>query len=173
MESWLTLFVAVTAIAFVIQLLINLALFMQVRKLVANVDRTLDDLRVQIGPTLTRIQVLVDDVSPRITGIVMDASELTRLARSQAQKVDRVFSETIERLRMQLIHVDQILTGAMETVEDAGAQLRQTVLGPIAKATALIRGIQTGVEFFRTARRNGPPPDSRSETTQQDEGMFI
>jgi hypothetical protein len=172
MQVWLTLFVAVTAIAFVLQLAINLMLFLQVRRLVANVDRTLGDIRVQIGPTLTRIHVLVDDVSPRITGIILDASELTRMARSQAQKVDRVVTETIERLRMQLIHVDQILTGAMETIEDAGSQLRQTVLGPIAQATALIRGIQTGIEFFRTARRNGPR-DPQAETTQQDEGMFI
>ncbi len=172
MESWLVVFVAVTAIAFVIQLVINLMLFLQVRRLVANVDRTLGDIRVQIAPTLTRIQVLVDDVAPRISGIVVDASELTRLARSQAQKVDRVFTETIERLRLQLIHVDQILTGAMETMEDAGAQLRETVLGPIARATALIRGIKTGVEFFRSARRNGPR-DPQSETSQQDEGMFI
>jgi hypothetical protein len=172
MESWLTLFVAVTALAFVIQVAIMLALFLQVRRLVSSFERTLDEVRLQIGPTLARIQILVEDVSPRISGIVADASELSRLARSQAQKVDRIFTETIERLRLQLIHVDQILTGTMETVEEAGAQLKKSLYGPIVKATAVIRGIQTGLEFFRSTRR-GRPHERPPEPPSQDEGMFI
>ena len=67
--------------------------------------------------------------------------------------MDRILSETLERLRMQLIHIDQILTGAMETVEEAGSRLKETVWGPVVKATALVRGIQTGLEFFRAVRR--------------------
>jgi len=43
------------------------------------------------------------------------------MARSQAQKLDRVLSETIERFRLQLIHVDRILTGATETLEKPAA----------------------------------------------------
>jgi len=117
------------------------------------------------------VQILVEDVSPRISGIVADASELTRMARGQAQKVDRILSETLERVRMQLIHVDQILTGAMETVEEAGARLKETVWGPVVKATAVIRGIQAGLEFFRTTRHRREPVEQPVE--QQDEGMFI
>ena len=122
------------------------------------------DLNARITPILSRVQLLVEDVSPRISGIVADASELTRLARGQAQKVDRILTETLERLRLQLIHVDQILTGAMEAVEEAGSKLRQTVWGPVVKATALVRGIQTGLEFFRAVRSGtrtrGPAPAS-------------
>ena len=79
------------------------------------------------------------------------------MARGQAQKVDRILSETLERVRMQLIHIDQILTGAMEAVEEAGSRLRETIWGPVVKATALIRGIQAGLEFFRTARQGANP----------------
>jgi hypothetical protein len=41
------------------------------------------------------------------------------------------------------------------------------------KATALIRGIQAGLEFFRTARQGRDHADPPSEREQQDEGMFI
>jgi len=102
---------------------------------------------------------------------VADASELTRLARSQAQKVDRILTETMERLRLQLIHVDQILTGAMETIEEAGSRMRETVWGPVVKASAMIRGIQSGLEFIRAARSRRQSVEQPSE--QQDEGMFI
>jgi hypothetical protein len=113
----------------------------------------------------------VDDIAPRVTGIVSDASEITRLARGEAQKLDRVLSEALERLRLQLIHVDHILTGAMEAVEEAGSHLRNTVWAPVVKATALIRGVQAGIDFFRGARRRGG--DHVETAEQQDEGMFI
>jgi len=98
---------------------------------------------------------------------VADVSEIVHLARGQAQKVDRVFTEAVDRLRVQLIHADQILSGTMEAVEVAGSKIRRTVLGPVQQASALIKGIQAGLEFFR-ARGRG-----REGAADQDEGLFI
>jgi hypothetical protein len=174
MESWMPYFVVVTALAVVLQAIVLVALFLQIRRTAARVEQAIADINTRISPILARVQILIEDVSPRIAGIVSDASELTRMARGQAQKVDRILSETLERVRLQLIHVDQILTGAMEAVEEAGSQLRQTIWRPVIKATAVIRGIQTGLEFFRVARqdrRTREPIEPPAE--QQDEGMFI
>jgi hypothetical protein len=171
MESWMPYFVVVTAVAVVLQAIVLVVLFLQLRRTAARVEETITGLNERLTPVLSRVQLLVEDVSPRISGIIADASELTRLARGQAQKVDRVLTETIERLRLQLVHVDQILTGAMEAVEEAGSRLRETVWGPVVKATAIIRGIQTGLEFFRDARQGRRSAEQPSE--QQDEGMFI
>ena len=140
MESWMPYFVIVTAVAVVLQAIMLVALFVQLRRTAARVEETISDLNTRLSPIISRIQLLVDDVSPRISGIVSDAAELTRLARGQAQKVDRILTETLERLRLQLIHVDQILTGAMEAVEEAGSRMRETVWGPVVKASAMIRG---------------------------------
>ena len=171
MESWMPFFVIVTAVAIVLQAIMLIALFLQLRRTAARVEETISDLNTRLSPIISRLQILVDDVSPRISGLVADASELTRLARSQAQKVDRILTETMERLRLQLIHVDQILTGAMETIEEAGSRMRETVWGPVVKASAMIRGIQSGLEFFRAVRSRRQPVEQPSE--QQDEGMFI
>ena len=75
----------------------------------------------------------------------------------------------LDRLRMQLIHADQILTGVLETVEDTGMKLRRTVWGPVQSVAAVVRGIQTGVEFYRGRRR---APEAQPTETQ-DEGLFI
>src|SRR5258705_13976367 len=152
MESWMPYFVVVTAAAVVLQSIVLVALFLQLRRTAARVEETIADLNTRLTPILSRLQLLVEDVSPRISGIIADASELTRLARGQAQKVDRILAEAMERLRLQLIHVDQILTGAMETIEEAGSRMRETVWGPVVKASAMIRGIQSGLEFIRAAR---------------------
>jgi hypothetical protein len=70
---------------------------------------------------------------------------------------------------MQLIHADQILTGVLETVEDTGMKLRRTVWGPVQSVAAVVRGIQTGLEFYRGRRR----PTDGAPAEQQDEGLFI
>ena len=174
MESWMPFFVAVTALAVILQAVILVAIFVQFRRTAARFEKAMADFNTTVEPLLLRVQMLVDDISPRITGIVADASEIARLARGEAQKVDRILSEALERLRMQLIHVDHILTGAMEAVEVAGSHLRQTVWGPVVKATAMIRGVQAGIDFFRNVRqRRGTIDTVETSAEQQDEGMFI
>ena len=171
METWLAVFVVVAAVAIVIQAIVLIALFVQMKRTAARVEQTVADFNTKVTPLVSRVQILVDELSPRLTGIVVDASEITRLARGEAQKLDRILSEALERLRMQIIHVDHILTGAMEAVEEAGSHLRNTVWAPVVKATALLRGVQAGLDFLRHARRRDGGPVEPAE--QQDEGMFI
>ena len=69
---------------------------------------------------------------------------------------------------MQLIHIDQILTGAMEAVEEAGARLRETVWGPVVKATASDsrnpgRDLNFSARPGRDANHVGNPPSSRTK----------
>ena len=171
MESWMPFFVVVTATAVVLQAVILIVLFLQLRRTAARVEQSSTDLHTRITPILSRVELLVEDLSPRISGIIADASEISRLTRGQAQRADRIMSEALERLRLQVVHVDQIVTGTMEAVEEAGSRLRQTVWGPIIKATALVRGIQTGLEFFRAARQGREPVEPPNE--RRDEGMFV
>ena len=171
MESWMPLFVAVIALAVVLQSIVLIVLYLQMRRTAARVEQVVTDLSSKVAPLISSVQILVDDISPRLTGIVADASEITRLARGEVQKVDRIVSEALERLRMQLIHVDHVLTGAIETVEAAGSQIRQTVWGPVMKATAMLRGVQAGIDFLRNVRQRRDVGDVPVD--QQDEGMFI
>jgi hypothetical protein len=61
-----------------------------------------------------------------------------------------------------------MITGALERIEDTGAEMRRTLLAPLHQASALIKGISAGIEYLRTQRR--PPERSREH---QDEELFI
>jgi hypothetical protein len=103
---------------------------------------------------------------------VNDASHVVYLARGQAQKVDRLVTDASDRLRGQLVHADRILTGALEAVEDAGIQMRRSVLGPVKQASALLTGLKVGLDMLRNRRAAGTvPPDEPQE--QQEEELFI
>jgi type IV secretory pathway VirB2 component (pilin) len=168
MESWLQFFVVVAALALVLQAVILATLYFQFRRQSQRIEKIVQELHGQVTPILARIQVLVEDAQPHISSILSDAAEITHVARTQVQRVDRVLAEAVERLRLQLVHADQILTGVLETIEDTGPRLRRTLSGPVQSVTALVRGIQVGIEFFRGNRR---PADSPGE--QPDESLFI
>jgi hypothetical protein len=168
MESWLPFFVIVTTLGVVLQVAVLVAMYLQFRRTAQHLSRVSLDLQSRLAPILTRLQLFLDDTQPRITTLVTDAAEIVHLARGQAQKVDRVFTEAADRLRNQLMHVDQILTGTLEAVEDTGLRIRRTISGPVMQVSALVRGIQAGLEFFRARRR------TTEETIEQpDEGLFI
>ncbi len=168
MESWLPFFVIITALAVVLQMAILAAMYFQFRQMNERMTRIGTDLHTRINPILARIQTLMDDVQPRISSMVGDAAEIVYLARGQAQKVDRVFTEAVDRLRLQLVHADRILTGALETVEETGSRLRRTIWGPVQQASAFIKGVKTGLDFFRSRRHS-----SESGSEHPDESLFI
>jgi len=168
MESWLPFFVIVTALAVVLQMAILAAIYLQFRQMNQRMTRIATVLHARMNPILTRLQILVEDTQPRIASMISDAAEITHLARSQAQKMDRIFTEAVDRLRVQLIHADHILTGVLESIEETSSKVRRTIWGPVHQASAFIKGVKTGLDFFRSRRR---PPEQSGE--QQDEGLFI
>jgi hypothetical protein len=169
MSGWLEVFIAVATIAIVIQMAILLALFLQVQAAVKNFTRIATDLQARIDPILVRTNRILEDSEDRIRSIMGDAAEVTRVARSQAQKVDRVFTEAVERLRIQIIRADQILTGTLEVVEEAGSTIRDKVWEPIHKVSAVLKGVKAGIDFIRGVQQRRPQPDAAT----QDEELFI
>jgi len=167
MQNWVGV---VVAIALVVQVSILAALFFETRRTMEKLERTVSDLHARAGPLLTRVQILLDDTQPKISTMVSDAAHIVYLARGQAQKVDRVFTDAADRLRGQLLHVDRILTGTMEAVEDAGTQFRHSFWRPMQKASALVQGIKVGLDLLRS-RKTAPP--RRDETAEQEEELFI
>ncbi len=168
MSGWIELFIVVATIAIVVQMAILLAMFIQMRAAMRQFMRIASDLQARIDPILLRINNILADSEDRIASIMSDAAELTRVARTQAQKVDRLFTEAVERLRIQVIRADQILTGTLEVIEDAGSTFRRKLWEPIHQASAMLKGLKAGLDFIRGQKR---PP--RSEDTTQDEELFI
>ncbi len=170
MQFWLEVFCIIAAIALVIQVVILTLLFFELKRTSESTNRLVTDLQSRVGPILTRVQILLDDTQPKISGMVNDASHIVYLARGQAQKIDRVFTDAADRLRGQLVHADRILTGTLEAVEDAGAKFSHSFWRPVQKASALVQGIKVGLDLLRSRRGRSRGNEPRE---QQEEELFI
>ncbi len=167
MSGWLEAFIVVATLAIVIQMGILLAMFLQLRSAIGTFTRIASQLQARLDPILTRTNRILEDSEERIASIMGDGAEIARLARGQAQKVDRVFTDMVERLRIQVVRADHILTGALEVIEETGTAFRSKVWKPVHQASAVLKGIKAGLEFIRSGRK----PDSDAAT--QDEELFI
>ena len=169
METWVAVFVCVAAVAILLQAAILVAMFLQMRRTMDRMERFTSDLESRLAPILSRVQILLEDTQPKISEMVADAAHVVYLARAQAQKVDRVFTEASDRLRGQLLRMDRILTGALEAMEDAGSKFSHSVWKPVQKVTALMQGIRVGIDLLRSRRGNRRP----EEPLEQEEELFI
>ncbi len=168
MQGWIEAFIVIAAVAIVMQMAILLAMYLEFREMNRRVTRIATELQSRVDPILVRMNRIVEDSQDRIASIVGDAAEITRIARNQAQKVDRVFTDAVERMRSQVIRADHILTGALEVIEDTGSKFRKTLWAPVHQASAFLKGMKVGLDFIRGQKR---PPESNPTT--QDEELFI
>jgi hypothetical protein len=170
METWVAVFVIVAAVAIVLQVVILSLLFFELRRAIKSVDNFVGDLRQRLTPILVRAELLLAEAEPKIVELISDAAHVVYLARGQAQKVDRVFTEAADRLRGQLVRVDHILTGALEAVEDAGSRFQRNLWRPVQKVSALVEGVRVGLDLLRSRRSRRGSSDERVE---REEELFI
>ena len=168
MSGWLQAFIVIAAVAIVIQMAILLGMFLQVRTAIQQFTRIATDLQNRVDPILLRTNRILEDSEDRVASIMGDTAEITRVARGSAQKIDRVFTDAVERLRVQIIRADHILTGTLEVVEESGAKFRRSVWTPIQQASAILKGMKVAIDTLRGQNRR-PEPDGATA----DEELFI
>jgi hypothetical protein len=166
-DGWMIAIFIVVTIAVVLQMLILGGMFLQFRQTSREVHQAVHEMQKKLDPVIFRVGRILENSEDRIASIVSDAAEMTRLARGQAQQIDRVVSEALDRTRSQIIRADSIITGTLEAIEDAGVRLRRSVYGPLQQASAVLKGIRTGIDFIRGERAG------RGSASHQDEELFI
>jgi hypothetical protein len=168
MQTLLVVFVVVAAVAIVLEMLLLFAFYLQFRRLSGVLTQVSTMLERQLSPVLVRVERMLDESQGQMREILNDTSEIMRLVKTNTVRVDRVLDDATDRLRLQIIHADRMITGALEAVEETGSELRSSVIEPLHTTIAFVRGVRAGIDFFRGRKRM---PERRREA--QDEGLFI
>ena len=164
----LTIFIAVTAAAVVIQAGILVAMYLAVRQSGARLEALASEVRTKVLPTAELAQSMLTELRPKIETLVTNASEASTTVRAQLERVDATVSDVIDRTRLQIIRADELVGRTLDRVEQTTDLMHKTVVSPVRQVSGLFQGVMAGVEFFLSGRRrprNGSP-------VAQDE-MFI
>jgi hypothetical protein len=169
-NNLLTLFIAATWAAVLLQAGILIALYLAVRKSSAKMEALATEVKTKVIPTAETAQSMLVELRPKIESTVSNVSETTALVRAQISRLDATVSDVVDRARLQVIRADELLNRTMDRVEETTDMVHRTVVSPVRQISGLVQGVTAGLEYFLGAKRRRNNRDSVS--VPQDE-MFI
>src|SRR5271165_5698652 len=169
MDDKLTIFIAMTAAAVVLQMLILLLICVVMYKLSARLKTVTDETESRVFPLLEDAKVLLQDVKttlettrPKMDVILDNAAHVTTTARADVERVQATVNDLLDRLRLQVIRADEMVTRTMDRVEETSERVQHAVTAPVRQVSGIVQGISVGVGTFfsyQKRRRNGGPSD--------------
>jgi hypothetical protein len=168
MDEKLTIFIAVTAAAVVLQMLILAGMFLTLRKLSTHLKAATDEVKSQVSPLLengkalqTDIKKLLETASPKVDLVLDNAAAITTTAYAGIGRAETTLNDILDRARLQVIRVDDLMTRAIDQVEDTTEKVAHTVTSPVKHANGLVQGITVGLGayFGQKRQRPGGPSD--------------
>ena len=154
-DNLLTIFIAVTAGAVIIQAGILVGLYLSVRKSTAKMDALANELKEKALPTLETVQSFIVEVRPRIETIADNVSDSSTLIKAQLERLDATLTDVLDRTRLQVIRADELLSRTMDRVEETSEIVHKTVVSPLRQVSGVMNAIYTGVEVFLGNKRRG------------------
>jgi methyl-accepting chemotaxis protein len=175
LTTLLIVFIAVTAVAVVLQTLILAGVGITVIKLGKRMEGMQAKVNDQVLPTVEKVRVLVDNSIPKLETVVNNITESSVVVRSQAEKIDGAVTQIVESVRKQADRIDVMTTRTLERVDSTAATVQNTVTTPIRRIGGVLEGVIAGVGNFakRKETRNakaGVPTEDRAVPSQE---MFI
>ena len=155
-DNLLKWFIALTAVAVVVQAGILVALYVAVRKSTARMDALATEVTAKALPMLDNAQNMLIELRPNIETLASNAAESTTILRSQLGRLDATLSDILDRTRLQVIRADELLNRTMDKVEDTTEIVHKTVVSPLRHVSGLVNAVTTGVETFFGQKRRHP-----------------
>jgi len=167
-DAYLKVFIVAASAALILQAGLLLAAYLRLAKLdrdTANLRRQLDE---HSGPILRNLSDVTLTVRENSRILFDDITALSLDARRQMEKFDRLTDEMADRVRGQILRLDELLTLTLNNLENAGSAVKDSVTGPVREAAAVIQGVKAALDFINARRTR-----QRQPGRAPDEQLFI
>jgi hypothetical protein len=153
----LTIFVAVAALALVIQMATLLGLFVVTRRLHAQVTAVWPDVQAILGVTrrtVENVEKHVDTAGKHLDKIGETSSSILESARQQVVKIDELITDATTRAKVQIERTEMILDDTMGRYQETISIVQRTILRPLREVYGLLSGIRASIAHLgRGGRR--------------------
>lgn len=169
----ITVFIALTTFAVLIQAGILVAMYIGVRQSSARMEALATEVKAKVLPAAEEVQSILADLRPKLEIIADNLQESTSALRDQVLRVDAAVTDVVDRGRLQVIRADELLSRTLDRVEQTSELVHKTVISPVRQFSGLLQGITVGLEFLfgGRARKNGGTREERRPVPQDE--MFI
>ncbi len=173
MNTWISVFIVVAAIAIVIQAAILVSLYVATRKSSARVEALASEVRGKAVPVLEAAQELLTDNRPKIDSILENTVEISTRARGQVERLDATVTDLVDRTRLQVIRADELVSRTLDRVEETSDLVQHSVISPIRQLAGLVQGISVGFDTLFRRKGGRGAREGAVRRAAQDEELFI
>lgn len=159
----LIVFVAVAALALLLQLAVLFGAFLSARKLQSQFMQIWPDLVAIIGST----RRTAENVEKQVVKIGESSSAILDITRQQVAKIDELLNDATTRAKVQIERAEMVLDDTMGRAQETVSIVQRTVLRPIREMHGVLVGLRAVVSHLS---RGGRPTVDHATA---DEEMFI
>jgi hypothetical protein len=163
----LVVFIALTAVAVLLQAGMLAGMYISMRKTSAKVESLAEEVKTKVLPTAELAHSMMSELRPKIANVVDNVSVSTTMLRTQMERVDATLTDIVDRTRLQVIRADEFVNSTMDKLEETREVVQRTVVSPVRQLSGLMHGLGAGFETLFSRRRG-----RGSVNAPQDE-MFI
>ncbi|MGD0922626.1 MAG: hypothetical protein ABSA70_12800 [Terriglobia bacterium] len=167
-DAALTVVLFLVAVAVLMQAGAMVGIWLAIKNIHREVVGARADVKQRLDPLAQSVTEILANSREPVRSITANLAEISRILRDRTNHVDGVVADLVDKSRLQIIRVDQMVSDLVTKVETTADVVQRNVLAPIQEVSAIVKGVRSGLEFLFSRRRS----PSVSETTQ-DEQLFI
>jgi len=156
--------VILACFAFVVQSVVMVMLYRTARNTQAKVMPLVE----RVEPILNTTRQILEENKARVAEISIEAVEIAKTARVQAERIADLLSDSSERAKARLAQIDRTVDETVEQVEQVGGAVKTAVMKPVKEVNGLMAGMKAALSTLAAGNRR-PSVDH----VTQDEEMFI
>jgi hypothetical protein len=186
-DTVLIFFVAMAGVAFLVQAVVAIALYVSMRRATTSLREQIDDLRGSIVPVFQASRQIIERIAPRIEPLTNDISriaanvkiasgdmvEIAEKLKAEADAVQASAAEVMERVRLQTLRVDGMVTGVLDAADRAGDMMHRAVTAPVRQISGVLAAVKAIVDVLRAPGAAPRSDHSEANRSEQDKDMFV
>ena len=151
LETLIIVFIAVTALAVVIQMVVLITLCAAIRKSASRMEglsRFAEQLEGRTLPTVEMVQSMLQEYRPKLDLMLNNVAETTTTVKHDVERLDAGIVEISDRVRLQAARIDELVSRTIHRIEDVTELVHHSVASPVRQASGVLQGLSAGLATF-------------------------
>jgi methyl-accepting chemotaxis protein len=161
LEGLLTIFVALTAVAVMLQAGVLIAIYLVTKRTSEHLEKFTKDAREMMVP--------MRSIAENLKTVSEDLIEVGLSAKEQFRRVEAIITDTGESLHAQIDRFNRVSQSVAERIDETAEAVQDSIVSPFREVSAFAKGLTRGVQFFFNRRTR----NSEQESVREDEELFI
>lgn len=152
-ETLLTVFVALAALAIVIQTVVLTAFFVSSRKAGERLQRISKELDEDLLPMIRDAKILLAESAPKVREMVDNFAALSATARQDVERISVTANEITDRVREKMARADELVARTFTRVEATTENVHNIISSPVRQISGVLTGVAAGLAEFLGSRK--------------------